>query len=80
LFFRKKQHDEKLFLAQNFACEHDIYEVEYFLKLANNIFFMKEFVIKKNTKHYFCLREWENNNISWTALELERITGGKQFF
>ncbi len=24
--------------------------------------------------------EWENNNISWTSQELERIRGGKQFF
>ncbi len=59
----KKQNDENLSLAQNFACEHAIYEVEYFLKLANNIHFMKEFVIKKNTKQYFCLRESENNII-----------------
>ncbi len=31
-------------------------------------------------KHYFCLCEWKNKNISCNFLDLEGIGGGKQFF
>jgi hypothetical protein len=30
----------------------------------SNFPFLKEFMAEE--KHYFCLCEWENNNISWT--------------
>jgi hypothetical protein len=39
--------------------------------------FLREFWLKENS--IFVHGEWENDNISWTSLELERKRGGKQF-
>jgi hypothetical protein len=42
----------------------------------SNVHFLKVFGLKK--KKLFCLCDWENNNISWNSLELERIRGRKE--
>jgi hypothetical protein len=46
--------------------------------VLSNFHFLKG--IWAEEKQYFGPCERENNNFSWTSLELERIRGGKQLF